>query len=302
MGITNWTDRSIHRVVVLLLTVASTALAVQSPFIDPVIPTSEQQDDVVLAGRPVGYQYRFQVDESKSQITVTAEVFDKVDSNSSPATGWLDATLDVGEEPFSSIHITDMDVELLRDVCLDYWWLFLGSGWACGTDIAVSMDQPGLQTLVYGDGSFLQTANLLAARGTFVYDMPLAGQGELDLAEMDPIQADLEGSLQQNGTTIILQLQIDLEYPLEVEGLGQIGTAWIEGTIVAKAKVFWTVADLNGDDFVDFYDFAVFAPAWLARQGEVNYNPDCDIRDPNDGRIDNLDLALFVHYWLQGLF
>jgi hypothetical protein len=56
--------------------------------------------------------------------------------------------------------------------------------------------------------------------------------------------------------------------------------------------------DLNGDDHVDFYDFAVFVQLWL--------NSDCHIPDwclgadfELDGDVDWSDLAEFAYLWLQ---
>lgn len=57
--------------------------------------------------------------------------------------------------------------------------------------------------------------------------------------------------------------------------------------------------DLNGDDYVDFSDFAVFARYWL--------NTDCHAPDwclradfEPDGDVDWEDLAEFAYHWLQG--
>ena len=56
--------------------------------------------------------------------------------------------------------------------------------------------------------------------------------------------------------------------------------------------------DLNGDDYVDFRDFAVFAKFWL--------NSDCHAPDwclrsdfEPDGDVDWADLAEFASHWLQ---
>ena len=57
--------------------------------------------------------------------------------------------------------------------------------------------------------------------------------------------------------------------------------------------------DFEPDCDVDFNDFSVLASAWLTQNGEPNYNPKCDISDPNDGVIDNKDLAAFAGFWLN---
>lgn len=58
------------------------------------------------------------------------------------------------------------------------------------------------------------------------------------------------------------------------------------------------VGDMDYDCDVDFFDFAVFALAWQTRSGETNWNPACDISDPKDDIIDNIDLLVFVTNWL----
>lgn len=52
---------------------------------------------------------------------------------------------------------------------------------------------------------------------------------------------------------------------------------------------------------VDLVDFAIFASAWLTEDGDTEWNPDCDISDPIDGIIDELDLAVLVDNWLAGV-
>ncbi len=56
--------------------------------------------------------------------------------------------------------------------------------------------------------------------------------------------------------------------------------------------------DANGD--VDFFDFAIFALAWRSSPSDDNWNPHCDISDPSDNVIDELDLGAFIHNWLAG--
>ncbi len=58
-------------------------------------------------------------------------------------------------------------------------------------------------------------------------------------------------------------------------------------------------ADIYPSGKVDMFDFAVFAAAWLSNDSpSANWNPDCDISDPNDGFIDELDLAVLGANWL----
>jgi len=60
-------------------------------------------------------------------------------------------------------------------------------------------------------------------------------------------------------------------------------------------------ANLCGDGFVKFLDFAVFAWAWSSEIGQGNYDPGCEMFEPADGSIDARDLAVFVGSWLAGI-
>jgi hypothetical protein len=284
----------------MLAVMLSPAFAGESIFVDPNTLVEAESSAREADSGAAGYAYRFTVDQSRSQITVTARVLGQDDSDQSPVTGRLNATLEPGQGPFSTIHITDMDLELTEQIDLSYRWFLLGDGWVTGTGIGVDMNEPGPQTSVEADDSFVQQANLLGGRGTFAYKMPPVGEGEADLSDMGDVPSDLAGLVRQDQTTITLQLDIDIEYPLEIEGT-QIGTAWVQGSIVATAEVFWRVADLYGDGFVNFLDFAVFAWAWSSEVGEGNYDPGCEMFEPADGVIDARDLAVFAGSWLAGI-
>jgi hypothetical protein len=52
---------------------------------------------------------------------------------------------------------------------------------------------------------------------------------------------------------------------------------------------------------VDLADFAILTLAWQSRPGDDNWNPICDISDPNDNVIDERDLAILTKYWLAGV-
>jgi hypothetical protein len=52
-------------------------------------------------------------------------------------------------------------------------------------------------------------------------------------------------------------------------------------------------------DRVDYLDFAVLALAWLSHNGDSNWNPVCDISEPNDNVIDELDLTKMAETWLM---
>ena len=62
-------------------------------------------------------------------------------------------------------------------------------------------------------------------------------------------------------------------------------------------------ADIYPTGKVDMVDFAVFAAAWLSNNSlTANWNPNCDISEPPDGVIDELDLAvLTANLWWTAL-
>lgn len=64
---------------------------------------------------------------------------------------------------------------------------------------------------------------------------------------------------------------------------------------------FSNYGDFVCPDGVNFLDFAVLGSAWLTDSNDANWNPACDIFDPNDNIIDELDLAAFTENWLVGM-
>ncbi|MFA5424757.1 MAG: right-handed parallel beta-helix repeat-containing protein, partial [Phycisphaerae bacterium] len=58
------------------------------------------------------------------------------------------------------------------------------------------------------------------------------------------------------------------------------------------------VGDLITNCRVDFYDYSVLALAWLAEEGDANWNADTNL-DATDDIIDENDLDIFVQHWLD---
>jgi hypothetical protein len=56
-------------------------------------------------------------------------------------------------------------------------------------------------------------------------------------------------------------------------------------------------ADFDASGEVDAIDFAILARAWKSHEGEPNWNPLCDISEPNEGVIDERDLAGLGDNW-----
>jgi hypothetical protein len=57
--------------------------------------------------------------------------------------------------------------------------------------------------------------------------------------------------------------------------------------------------DIDGD--VNSKDFSILASAWSTESGDARYNSKCNVSIPADNRIDSLDLAVLVEYWLASL-
>ena len=60
------------------------------------------------------------------------------------------------------------------------------------------------------------------------------------------------------------------------------------------------VGDFDSDCDVDYDDLVIFMSAWLTSPGQPNWNPACDIAEPNDGVINGLDYAVFAENWMVG--
>jgi hypothetical protein len=59
------------------------------------------------------------------------------------------------------------------------------------------------------------------------------------------------------------------------------------------------LGDFDRNGFVDFKDLAVFALAWSAEYGDIQWNPYCEISTPADNLINTIDLGMFVDNWLS---
>jgi len=56
----------------------------------------------------------------------------------------------------------------------------------------------------------------------------------------------------------------------------------------------------DGDCDVDLDDYAIFAAAWLTKEGQPGWNRDCDISVPADSVINLRDLGVLLENWLGG--
>jgi len=71
------------------------------------------------------------------------------------------------------------------------------------------------------------------------------------------------------------------------------GTATVD---MGADEYYWSKADFDVNEIVNFIDYAILANAWMTEYGDPNYNETCDLADNNV--IDNNDLELFCQDWL----
>lgn len=58
-------------------------------------------------------------------------------------------------------------------------------------------------------------------------------------------------------------------------------------------------ADINLDGVVDMFDFVLFASAWGSHFGQASWIGRCDLAEPRDYVVDELDMAVFSGQWLK---
>lgn len=74
-----------------------------------------------------------------------------------------------------------------------------------------------------------------------------------------------------------------------------------EGTNYPKLTWQIPLGDFICPDGVTMFDFSILAAAWFSSPSDSHWNPICDISDPNDNLIDELDLDVFTDNWLVGV-
>ncbi|MHC4185159.1 MAG: PASTA domain-containing protein [Planctomycetota bacterium] len=67
------------------------------------------------------------------------------------------------------------------------------------------------------------------------------------------------------------------------------------------SAAYFVLGDIDKNGSVDMTDYAALGSAWLAGYGDPEWNPHCDISDPYDDTVDELDLAAFLDNWLTGV-
>lgn len=75
----------------------------------------------------------------------------------------------------------------------------------------------------------------------------------------------------------------------------------VDGVDYPLLSCQFVAGDFVCPDGVDFVDFAVLASAWLSDDTDPHWDPICDISEPKDNLIDELDLAVLCENWLEGI-
>jgi len=96
-----------------------------------------------------------------------------------------------------------------------------------------------------------------------------------------------------NGTVYIRVKDTD-----RTAGNKTLDTIYIDHMYI-RSEVAGPAADFNGDDKVNFPDYAELADAWQSSLGQPAFNDIYDLHD--DDTIDGIDLKLFCDEWLWGL-
>jgi len=110
-------------------------------------------------------------------------------------------------------------------------------------------------------------------------DSPAIDEGDPNY-EPEPNETDLDGRDRINDGKC---------NDMDIVDIGAYEFAWLY------------VGDFAGGCDVDFVDFCVFASTWLKEDGQVGYDPNCDISLPADSLIDEKDLKIFTDNWLTGV-
>jgi hypothetical protein len=73
-----------------------------------------------------------------------------------------------------------------------------------------------------------------------------------------------------------------------------------EGTNYPRLRWRTPAGDFVCPYGIDFADFAILASAWQTEPNDPDWNPACDIFQPKDNFINELDLAVLCENWLEG--
>ncbi len=144
------------------------------------------------------------------------------------------------------------------------------------------------------DPGFMMAVGPSAGAGTYPLPEPFSANVEFESYFGATWDFLLDG--QADGEVYLSEIYFIPEFPPISFPSGYINTAQIQIDAIPLIT-----GDFNYSGKVDIADFAILASAWMTQAGDPNYNSDCDISIPPDSTINNLDLAIFAQYWLEGV-
>lgn len=183
----------------------------------------------------------FTIDPVQSGLTFAATLNtalgERSSSDSTSVHGRLTADVMPNGAPFSQIHLSDIYLVLADSVELEFDYALFGSLKVIADTSALDlmMERPGRSATLNGD-AFDQPNNDLKVNGTVFLD----AEGGLSLLIEDGFQnvtttqnSPLAGTVSQNGLTLQLEIPVNVETALEIEG--NTADITLTGQLVATA-------------------------------------------------------------------
>lgn len=237
-----------------------------------------------------GWDYDLTVNSAVSNLTfdisLDTPLGDGSDSASSAVAGTIGANLAPPPGGFNQIRITDAQLNLIQnmhfDIELNFFLDFVGDIQNASLLMDATHGGPGPGVPVTS-GSFSQIGNFLTASGVVSYNAGILGSDTIDLATLDPEDADFNGTVSATASLITLTVPIDLSFDL-MQDTTDLGDARIHGSIVATG-VPLRIGDSDGDRDVDLNDLGNLASNYgrqtgaLWQQGDFDSDGDVDLND-----------------------
>jgi hypothetical protein len=159
-----------------------------------------------------------------------------------------------------------------------------------------------------GASSLADLAEILAwfqlDSGGFTWHGPFMSEGDENIREtayavMALARFDRTGFAQEiNDAVIYLQkTQLVTDGWENTPGSGETNEVTGEA-VTALGVLAPIIGDFDVDGDTDLLDYSSFAAAWRSTPADPQWNPDCDLADPPDGIINELDLAVFIDNYL----
>ena len=223
----------------------------------------------------------------QSQSVATVSVLGGSDDTSITGNAVLD--LDSATEPFSTAHITDLNLTME-----DGFEILLLAG-----TVSISVEPQGASVqfaqvgeigTVDANNQFDQIGNLFSATGMSLVDSGIFGTSMIDLSTVKPVPFDvIDAVLSVDGDQLTLSTAVNIDFEFEV--LGGTATMNLNGPLVLVGTLpsQMLLGDINCDGSIDLLDVAPFVDMLAAG----TFSEKADINQ--DGSFDLLDVQPFVN-------